>query len=1688
MQKELDSIHLDSQEYKHAINASITSFDGKSYSLQNESSNLLAIDLKGRHQIGEVYIPSLNKTIVFTTDNNGRDEILCIDDIVFDDSKEIQDLEKIEQKPFHEYRVLCYGDFGWKVIHKVNIKYKITDCTLNLYFNDGENPDRFIYFNLTDLSLHQDFKQVDVSTLGSCNVVYTNVLDVNKTKFNQSVVVPDITLTEEIGGSLEEGVYQIFTAYSTSKGIPLSSFNGSLPFPIFDKKTKQDEGITYITNKAIKIELTNITQSSVYYKYITICVAKTINGFTSYKQIATLPISNSIQYLYTSDTDAITKSEQEILTKYPYYKSSRVLEISNNYLFKAGISEYEKFNIQRIANKIQLEAVTIKVKEDFYKKPENNKYKSYLRDEVYSFGFELILDEGEVTGVGHIPNRKAGAVDLQLASNTKDVINGNLNWQVNNTAYLTSSPHTDSVWEVFDFAYWESSDKYPNNPEIWGDLCNQPIRHHKFPDASISPIHNNENSIVSGLYQKDTYLFPIGVRIKNEKNLAQILNQCVQEGIISLEQRKRIKGYRLVRGDRAGNKSIVAKGLLYDMWSYEKPSVYNQEDTCSSKTKYYYSNYGFNDLREDPFIASNPDHYKYENFEKGLQKPVLNKFNQEHKYTFHSPDTSFAQPSLGNILKLETEEYGEAKGFFNVAEGQARYKLLTSNHYNLAVLIAKFIGYNTDVTSDNSSQIGTSIGSTLGAVAGSAIPGVGTSIGSMVGGLVGSLLGSNDDVTKELQRNAIILYQSEKIIQLFKNLTDYKKLQYQYQAVGKYKAFKRLSNNGERQRSIVNSAYLTPNKQSVNGVLINNLFRESSVYLDLNTNIVNPSIQDNSKVRLTQSSASSTVNLCKKYKMTIDTNALQQQVGGTVVAIYAIYQDCQGKAVKQEYQSGTYYIYATTPPTIGTGLSLEEIQCPECSQTVVEAVECNCKGQEITSTISSYYASIKTNKANQYGSVLNIQYIDMTEGVKKVGSENIYFGGDTFITPFAFKRKHAFFNNTTFNLPDETDIFYQDLGNVGYPVYYFNTKNIDRKFVPSSGLLYGLSSLSQLGVPTWSFWESVADGGWLYALGIIPGIIGSIIGTGNNNENFDKFNNILKEFSSSALSPDNWIKSPTFYLDCYNNPNKNPFSLFSFDTVNGVMYLYYYSIPYFYCESDVNTFYRYAKNDKEFDFYPNNEDLNNWLQEKNVPISYDNFYFYDKTYSKQSKENFHYINDINFSPYKDCKVSYPNRVIYSLQSSELDNSDLRDNYLINRALDYYDFSYINGKLTGLHGIESEKVIVSFENNTQIFSAFNTLETEQGLVQIGNGGIFRSKPQEFSKAQLGYLGSQHKAFLTTEFGHVFVDAKRGQVFLIGLNGNGVTDLTKDKMKSWFKMYLPFNISKHFDIDIDNPYNGIGIVLGFDKRNNRFFLTKLDYSPKFKTIEYRNNKFYLGDKELSLKDTKYFYNHSFTMSYSFNVNSWVSFHSFTPNSYIENTEYFLTNTDNKLWCHNITNKSYQVINGKLCPFEIELTDKYNSVSKTLHAVSYILDTFRYSNKSDSLLKTQIGFNKAIIYNNSQSTGLIELEYTDNKDLNKNKNYPILEPNKTITLQRCKEGVFYFNQFRNRANNCQTDSLFLNDKTGMYKYVNPMSMDNSIFRNNYDPIRGNINYISLINDSESNYKMVFKLANFNQDNSIR
>lgn len=1645
--KDVDEINLDGNSYTYALNATVEDFDGKNYLLGNTPSNYLISTFKENEKVyGKLHILEKNLFLFFTSDktNSYIKYIKNVNGLDINSNWEFADckdcfnattqtpLEQIQQKDLFKLTTIESSPcFNFNVSQQ--IVYKLTDCSINIYFADGINEDRYVYLNSETLEVEKEFYQIDGYD-ENLLPIYNKNIDCDKIKWYGKIKAPKIVTSLENGGKLNSGVYQVLVAYSTSKGQSITSyFNSSFPIPVFTKKVTEE--VDYETNLSLRIDVSSLNVNSKY-KYLNIVVAHTLRGTTTYKLVQTLPVNKEqLSYVCTSLDKEITLSEQDVFAKNIFYQNSGNIAIANDYLFKADLKEFSRINIQKIANKLsgKLNWFTVCLKEGDYANPEiASKYRSYSRDEVYAMGLRLFFTRGEYSSVGIIPSRKKQPLDIELL----DIVNFDRTidscktkykiekWELYNTAYITKiysliyDKCSPKIYQEGEFSYWESSELYPNIPDVYGELSNTPIRHHKFPDSVITHIHDKKNT-----FDSENYIFPLGVKLKDNVSIYQILLECLNENIITKEEFDSIEGYEIVRGNRVGNETIVARGLLYDVWNYKKD---NQT--------YFYPNFPLNDLRDDStLIEYEKGKVAIDNTNVDISLAFNLRFRASNKYTFHSPDTHFSNPTLGNVLKLETEEFGKSRGYFNKCENQAELKLLSKEQYDLAIVLGTILGELVEFKDGATGQaqtIGQNIGSFAGGIAGSAIaPGVGTSIGTAVGGLIGSVAGGliggaiskNDDLEQFWRANTIIS-QVEKILQLFKLLANYENYHWQYQTVGKYTNYNAVLNKGEKIRVIDTGLYLDSDRLSIplnnkdsitqsNSILFNNWLRESSVFLQVETKLPNPSsVIENSKTTISQ------------------------------------------------------------------------IDCDYNENDIIER------------DIISYYATIKNERINQYGNVFDINWIP-TDGITRNTRELFsLFGGDKFIGRFALKRKHSYFTRTLFNLPRDSDIWYSDYPNIAFPKYYFDTtyKGYRHSSLNLGGnpLIDTIVTMLITGVNPREIIETTQQSKsklkwWLLA---IPGAnIWAINDYANNRYNFYKYLKYIGGFfRSTLLDPYSFFKVPDYSLDCeIKNFDKNS-KLFSTRPLQGKIYLYSYGIPYFICESDYNLDLRYAKNTEEKDFYPRQQDLDWWLQEKNISPRWDNFYYYNNDYSKQNREEVITTYDINYTPKENCKIEHSNRIIYSLQGSDIENNDFKDNYLYNLALDYKDFDYKNGKLTSIKQIENDKILVQFENDSKLFSAYQTLETNLNTIIVGNGGIFRNRPLEFSKPDLGYFGSQHKTSISTEFGHITVDSKRGAVFLLASSGNGLQELSRGKMKSWFRTHLPFTINKYFDINIDNNYEGIGISLGYDRRFNTFYLTKLDYQPVNSEIKYTNNKFYYKGEEISILDTRYFCNKSFTISYNFFKKDWISFHSFTPNYYIDGVNYYFTglnsiikNYNSSIWIHNFSNKSYQVYYGKLFPFIVETISKYSAKFEKLNNISFEADKIRVHNEFDKFIDINNSpFNNAIVYNENSNSGILNLiDYNKENIL-----IPEYSLSKTKININSKKGIYFFNQFKNNlSSNTNNIPAFIQGCNGVSSYLNVAAfnvVDNNINKH----IEGNQFKVRLINDKESNYKITHKLTILN------
>lgn len=1128
-------------------------------------------------------------------------------------------------------------------------------------------------------------------------------------------------------------------------------------------------------------------------------------------------------------------------------------------------------------------------------------------------------------------------------SDSKKLVSLKETWEVdcNYTVYYRAPLLKDhgcllQTFEYGAFAYWESlNHRYPNSPEVWGDLCQQPIRHFKFPDVLVSKLQDQDPLIPLDLTsnptgpgpfnsQRTAKIYPLSFRVEAEDVKAWLRWAAlpIADGggeLITQEELKSITGYKLVRGNRVGNKSIVAKGLLFDMGKY---SEYDYTNNSYSNIKTYYPNYPFNDLRQDPYLN------------KGGSPFTL---PTEHKrWSFLSPDTTFNTPFLGTELKFEAVNFGDALGNFYTVKGHPKYTLLSEGGIALAATLA-----GVQLAADLLILIGNLLGPTWGA-------------GVVVDYPVGSIVGMVGGFLAMVPNFFIYAKQWRDIIVGFGVPQNFAKY---YVAMGNYHssgALGEVGNSGDKRRLITNSTYLLAGNlgTSDDGILskINNYQREDSVYL--------------------------------YTRLKIDNYPDIMNPGGT-------------------YVTGDKPWFADTSRFLMTDGRFDDKACAT---------------RDRQSNVASFYASMKNDVPDQYGAIHDIEWL-YTGSCIKIDWEhpqpeekcNPIFGGDTFISRMTQKRKIPFFLDNPVGAETGVDFQYQHLSNITNATYYFN-----------------------------SVGESVASSSSIQFVPV--------------EHNFD--------------------------ITSCNEPKKSLY-------LKGSMYLFSYGIVSFIAESDFNLNFRYAQDTKAKDFYPHQSDLENWTQERNIPIENPNAYFYNRTYSKQNKENFFCSQPVIYSN-AGCITTYKNRVINSIPDE--DSDFYTDPWRVFLANDYHDFPLTNGQLVGMDGIEKEKVILRFNNTSLVFNAYYTMTTDAGVAQIGTGSMFAQKPLEYAKTNLGFGGTEHHAFTSTQFGHFWVDAQKGNVFMLPPD-SGLEEISSS-LNTFFNNNLPFFILKAFpNFPVDNNYKDIGITLGWDNKFDRLLITKLDYDLRAKyvgRVTYVDGVFYDGETVVLLTNNEYFCNKSWTIGYSPVTKSWISYYSFVPNYYISHDNYFQTginypqyqNVQTGVWNHLISNKSYQVFYGRLYPFITDVVIKDELINKQLHSIEYQADFLRFQNDYDYFYNTGVTFNKMVIWSENRNTGNLELVPQPQNNMAQGLLYPRVNTNSTTVLVTRKENNWRVNQFFDLVKNKQNNvPPMLYNCHPYLKEVNPLAVDYG--KPTFQKSRLTSDYFTLrfINDEYSNYKIINK-----------
>ncbi len=1682
----------------YALNAQIDSFDGQMVTYQNEQSNVLCSEFKlGYRVIGYHTIVEQNRTILFMTNpftreseigelsnlitcdvddpthlnksescgyvNNGYNSVDCncecegSNEILtfYELYKKLNPQSTVNVNSCCQYRTIintpCLNFNINNPIHKavhriVDLNDDANKCGTEIYWGDGLNPRRFI--NLDDLPYE--------TIISGCNRIKTSNIDCDLMEVQPTVTIPCIQpIVVSDGGSTIAGSYQFGISYVNDKGEAYTAYY-SITNSVGLFRDRYGFDYNFQTDKSIKLLISNLDTK---FKYFNLVVIKTINGITETELVGTYDIlgtSTEVVYSGTNKTP-INIPINEIFQKYPYYNSASEVTSVGDTLMWAKLKSNKRVNYQSIASRIALKWETYQLpytEKQSYKNGVNSAlYRGYMRDEVYAFEIVFLLKNGQQTDGFHIPGRTSVSGDLTPVEND-DVITTEIDictvedseqprWKVYNTGsvigydpdYLDADD-TDCYigpYQYGEFSYWESIKTYPCNSKIWGSLAGLPIRHHKFPDNLITHIHDNNPTPKDKEF--DHKIYPIGVRIDLEN-----IKQAILLSDLTDYDKSQIIGYRIIRSDRVNNKSVIAKGLLYNMGSY----IPYSEGSPIEDQQAFYPNYPFNDLGDDPFLTNlssvNDGGFSISILDN-LDNRVASAQSQieslqstltiinavcystdglTNPQPIGKNDCTVPNPALIQITNSEIADL-QNKMFLAKNAGDA----LTDRIQEILDFYQSKIDNGESVCQDDVTDL--TLSDTLVDNFIDAIDDIGTS----------TAITDFTAIVAYITTNAATLnthsYATE-IFQLRSDLASVLAVNSDLQDLKtpindnftEWEAALVVLADVDCEGEIINTSAFSRSRFTFHSPDTHFYQPFLGTYLKFETLEGGPSIGNFVQVK----------NHAGAKLMSAFSAGLALYAGIAVGALFALEPK---QHIIGSSPGAIYTLYYPDFPSLGT--------------IAEKALYWNQQFKELIDNLIPY-----KNYAYQYNAVglYNTSNGIANSGNKQRSLDKAYYLNPGFQTlgdiyPINnWKRESSVFFRTnqlsTAPLyPNDALIIgslEEDDSRVSYSAdrqiysnvlsYYASNK---RKLYDQYGDVYsygtvdtGYCGLIDLSVD-YNNQRDIVFGGDIFInrFGLKRKLSFFIDNAVNRSDGSDieysDLSNVGKTRywynTSSAQTPGSGFKGlmksilgvPQSSLD--GNTNKLFYQ-------NGRIYLFSYGIAYFFAESEVNVDFRQAGNNTTHDFYPNvgTGIPNDWLQEVNVPIVNDNYYIYNKTYSKQNKENYFSHLPLSFDPDEECQQDFTHRVIYSDPNK----------WRIYKALSNFDFPKNYGKLTSIDSINNNMVLVRFENKSYIYNALTTIRTSTGsTAYLGNQDVFRSAPPiDFGETDLGYAGSQHHMLIRTEAGHLFADAKRGSLFLI--NGAAPTPISDIGMSKWFAKNLEFEIIKHFpDVNIDNPYNGIGLSGIWDNQYERFIISKLDYQPVSKysnDITYNSyyGKFYYKNSEILLNDSKYFCNKSWTISFNPGTKSWISFHSYIPNFIIGLNGMFLTgknsslsNEKSSVWLHNLIHTSFQRFYGKLEPYILEYPFVFKAQDEILQSVKDYTTILEYYNSTDFYeINDNIFFNKAILYNNQQCSGVLNLYPKPKNRMDQYFNYPKYNSDSKDILYTKSDNFFNYNTF--------------------------------------------------------------------------
>ena len=1585
------------------------------------------------------------------------------------------------------------------------------DCSWNVYFADGRNPDRVINIGLPDLwptvpyignNEYQGgilwpgvaWKQKCTPPIPIPNVCTVcepekpAVLDCDNIRINKLVSTPCITLdTGQTGGNIYNGSYFVVIAY-TINGQKYGDYTSP-------------SNVQYIFNHnaiggSLDISITNLeTESFTEFELVVVSI---IDQATVARKIGIYNTTSSITINLDNIDDSLPTVPLEFIPiRTPLYETSDSMFETGNYLLRIGPRTTFDFNYQPLANQIQSKWVIAKYPANYYKR--GGYVTGYMRDEVYSFFIRWVYNTGEKSKSYHIPGRvTTTGEDVEVPGPSSiypadpgGSIEVERKFEIENTASIDAAASVgygvDDGGEVIAegfMAYWESTERYPDRmPEVWDatsdpvfsgtgdtqyDLCNKLIRHHKMPEDVIGTNTSfTRASIINpatGLPYSNptdkqaTHINILGVKFNNIKPPVYYDESGVLRAIPG------IVGYEILRGSREGNKSVIAKGIINNMRRY----------ITASNDDGLYANYPYNPVVSsfgggvlDPSLSLTPVDTGGGNYSTVKSSDVRRDY-----FTFHSPDTSFYKPYLSiKELRLYTEVGARlnVSGQFEEVPGHPKHKLLT----DFALIISLFVGLaeaalairgETSTTSEPPRILNLGISGSI------VMPTPGGSFSAPNSGAIPPFIPTASGIAQS------------------GTLAGVATLQAAIAAANNFDIPALIA--GVPTESIVWNTLsglggIVDPQNLFQGYLgRNRIFTQGSGKLSGLGNTLSTAGTLVTLTNLTNIAAANNINLIysfvkyRQYALRYISHGVLHKDNFTGIitptnkrryindAAYLTNQFnvFQNFRVNNLYRPSAVIINTAGSPITNIGTNpagsflVDNTVCTVGQNNSGGVVTRSNPFRPFSSTASCYYVGAKVRYRNQYGQLDSIEQIPVPCPITV--NDNIPF------------------TDNDINVPISTPVLF------GGDIYIgrYTEKNT---FFYFSDWLYNQPDGTDFDYS-------------LRYLGLYPRFYA-------NFETYD-LDGLFASIFSNLSNPDQWDTPANLNNldDSASDPGFN-YNGLPFAKKESYFYLFQSGVRDFYVESEINVDQRDWGELDEQKHYEILSDLSELFNTRIIKAG--NYFKIDPSLSVSnlfsSIISWGNLQDRDYSPTISalCYQYLSNRLIYSLPDTLETKKDYWRIFLPNN---YKDFK---SQLLAVRPIGKNGAMIFFKNDSPVmFQGTETLETDLGTkITIGDGALFSQPMQSIVNSDESYqYGSCQDKFsiINTPLGVYWMSQNQGKI--MGMVG-GLNEISSTGMRWWFGKFLPFRILEDFpDFQLtDNPVAGVGCQSIYDNDFQLLYFCKKDYElkkdlPAGISITYSGagNVFSLnGSTRIFLGDPRYFNDVSWTASYDPKAQIWISFHDWHPNLSFPSKLNFITTDGNRLWRHNDTSQSYCNFYGLDYPFQVEYVLDSGQEVDTLRNVEYLLESYIYDiDGIDRFHVLDYNFDELVVYNSEQVSGLLNLNLAPKNNPFAKLDYPRVNLN-TIDISYEKvEQKFRVNQFwditadRGEFNAGVQRPIWLTAWDGYKRELNPANLNynKSVFERK--KFRHYYTNVLFTKKTSGNTKMLMKIANNKTLNSPR